>query len=64
MLNLHLMQKNIPILGQFNLPRTPHEHLQRPPWTEVGFEHGLETGGGGDVDGGGGAVGHYFGGGV
>ena len=63
MLNLHLMQQNIPILGKLNLTGTPHEHFERPAWSEVGFEDGLEAGGCGDVYAEGCVFGDYFGGG-
>jgi len=58
------MEQNIPILGQLNLSRSPHQHLESAARPEVGLEDGLEAHCGGDVHGASGGLGDDLGVGV
>ena len=51
MLYLHLVQQDVPVLGQLDLSGTAHEHLERPARTEVRLQDVLQAGRRGDVHG-------------
>ena len=51
MLNLHLVQQNIAILGDLDVTSTGHQHLHCSTRSQIGFEDILDSLGGGDVDG-------------
>lgn len=61
MLNLHLMEEDVAILGQLDLAGTADEHFQSASRSEVGLEDVLQTAGGGHVDRAGGRLAYDFG---
>ena len=51
MLYLHLVQQDVPVLGQLDLSGAADEHLERPARTEVRLQDVLQAGRRGDVHG-------------
>ena len=39
MLNLHFMEENIAVLGDLDVPGSPHQHLHGALWPKVGLQY-------------------------
>ena len=51
MLDLHLVQEDVAVLGKLDLAGTPNEHFERATRTEIGLQNALQPSRRSHVDG-------------